>query len=147
VKEYQTEAEIQAEFYYRCRRAGIGCRVEFSSRVGRLDLLVTAPGGNAGVIVIEVKRSADKLCEKQLAKYRWLKLPVFTLCAKEEIGRLLERIRNKIPEVDPISLDELRGTLRRHVSRAKPTAGRRSPIAACIPAPATHPSMPAPAST
>ncbi len=106
-----TEAEIQAEFYYRCRRAGIGCRLEFYSRVGILDALIVAPRGKGGLIIVECKRDLGLLCPLQLQKYSWLKLPILTLCRKEEIPRLLKRIQSMVKDgLEPIAFDVLDGT-------------------------------------
>lgn len=103
----QTEAEIQAEFYHQCRLVGILCRLELHTRAGRPDCIIGTKDGNKAAVVVEVKRGATRLDHRQLARYRWLGLDVFTLCHSEEIPRLVARLQKLLPDIPGVTWDTL----------------------------------------
>lgn len=126
-----TECEIQAELYHQCRLAGIKCRLEIHTRCGRPDALICTPDGAAVYLVIECKTDDDKLCPRQLSRYRGLGIDVMTLCAMHEIPRLISRIQAYVIANQPIQWS---GLLNRfHALEAKNESIRIRSLAKRIP--------------
>lgn len=87
------EANIQAEFYYECRRLGVPCILEYSTITGRHDLAVFNAGCDHLLCVIECKIDPSRGF-KQLLRYQRLGVPILKLCQLEDCAAVARQIKS-----------------------------------------------------
>jgi hypothetical protein len=128
--ENHSEATIQAELYHQCRCRGLAVVLELSTAVGRLDLAIMTPTGNA-LAAVEVKKMKPVYETKQMRRYRTLGLPLFELwrmadCESmaEQLAKIggdgisVERLKAaKLPEGHPLKRPSKMDRLRARIMR------------------------------
>ena len=83
---FNTEANLQADFYMECRKRGHRIVLNFYTPVGYLDAACLSDDGLTLKAIIEVKRSNGcRLNTKQLARYRSSGVKVFMLRPMDDL--------------------------------------------------------------
>lgn len=87
---YNTEANLQAEFYMECRKRGHRVVLNFYTPVGYLDAACLSEDGRMLKAIVEVKRSNKcGLATKQLERYRSSGVRVFVLRPMDDLSAIV----------------------------------------------------------
>jgi hypothetical protein len=76
----RNEATLQAELFHALRLLGLFPILELDTPAGRLDLVLLSQDQSSLLAIVEVKEHPYQFKTSQLARYRLLGVPVFTLC-------------------------------------------------------------------
>jgi hypothetical protein len=89
-----SEANIQAEFYRRCKDNNLHCYLEYKHEKSRFDAVMYYRETLEIYAIIEVKSYAEKkapnLDTKQLKKYNQYNIPVYVIGRMEAIDEVIE---------------------------------------------------------
>lgn len=111
-----SEANVQAEFYMACRRAGMGCFLEYSARWmnppgrGRFDAVIHKAGEILAIVECKSTRKAKERhikfpASRQFARYQEAGLPVFLVACMAEIGPTIAELRRVYYSTDAKTQD------------------------------------------
>ena len=119
------EANLQAEFYHHCRLLGIACLLEFSTPVGRHDLVVFSNDFQILHAIIECKRGhAFDLNSMQYRRYQKVGVPIFSLCKitdAEPLAREIQKLTTGINVSELYKIERVkRGRRRRRYLELDP---------------------------
>lgn len=96
IKRRISEANIQAEFYCRCKENNLNCYLEYKIDNCRFDCVIYDENKNIYAIVEIKSYTRDKEPNwntKQMRKYRQFNLPIYLITKIDQIDNIISKLK------------------------------------------------------